>query len=127
MPYKDAPKPVSAIARELQVDAVIEGSVARDGGKVQITTTMIRGATGAVIWAQKFERDANDVLTLQREVVGTITSKVDITMRRASRRESRAPVRLTRSETLKCSWAVIMPPRPPRKACGGRCSISMPP
>ena len=80
MPYKDAPKPVPVIARELQVDAVIEGSVARDGGKVQITTTLIRGATGAIIWAQKFERDASDVLTLQREVVQTITSKVDITL-----------------------------------------------
>ena len=80
MPYKDAPKPVPVIARELQVDAIIEGSVARAGGKVQITTTLIRGASGAVIWAQKFERDANDVLTLQRDVVGTITSKVDITL-----------------------------------------------
>ena len=80
MPYKDAPKPVPVIARELQVDAIIEGSVARAGGKVQITTTLIRGATGAVIWAQKFERDAGDVLTLQREVVETITSKVDITL-----------------------------------------------
>ena len=46
MPYKDAPKPVPVIARELQVDAVIEGSVARNGGKIQITTTLIRGVNG---------------------------------------------------------------------------------
>ena len=80
MPYKDAPRPVPVIARELQVDAVIEGSVSRNGGKIQITTTLIRGVTGAIIWAQKFERDANDVLALQREVVETITSKVNITL-----------------------------------------------
>ena len=80
MQYKDAPKPVPVIARELQVDAVIEGSISRTGGKIQITTTLIRGVTGAIIWSQRFERDAHDVLTLQREVVQTITSKVDITL-----------------------------------------------
>ena len=80
MQYKDAPKPVPVIARELQVDAVIEGSISRTGGKIQITTTLIRGVTGAIIWSQRFERDAHDILTLQREVVQTITSKVDITL-----------------------------------------------
>ena len=62
MPYKEAPKPVPVIARELQVDASSKGGL-RAGGKIQITTTIIRGVTGAVIWAQKFERDANDVLS----------------------------------------------------------------
>ena len=69
-----------AIARELQVDAIIEGSVVRASDTVRITAKLIRGATGEIIWAQSFERDLRDVLALQREVARTIISKVDITL-----------------------------------------------
>ena len=68
------------IARELQVDAIIEGSVVRAGDKVRITAKLIRGTTGEIIWAQSFERDLRDVLALQSEVARTITSEVDITL-----------------------------------------------
>ena len=68
------------IARELQVDAIIEGSVVRAGDQVRITAKLIRGVTGEIIWAQSFERDLRDVLALQSEVARTITSKVDITL-----------------------------------------------
>ena len=79
MHYKNARKPVPAIARELQVDAIIEGSVVHAGDQVRITAKLIRGATGEIIWAQSFERDLRDVLALQREVARAITSKVDVT------------------------------------------------
>ena len=78
--YKDAAKPAPAVARELRVDAIIEGSVVRANDKVRITAKLIRGVTGEIIWAQSFERDLRDVLVLQREVARAITAKVDITL-----------------------------------------------
>jgi len=80
MHYRKAPKPVPTIARELQVDAIIEGSVVQASDQVRITAKLIRGVTGEIIWAQSFTRDQRDVLALQREVARTITSKVDITL-----------------------------------------------
>ena len=68
MHYKTAPKPVPAIARELQVDAIIEGSVTGADGQVRINARLVSGPTGEVIWAQSFERDLRDVLALQREL-----------------------------------------------------------
>ena len=49
-------KPVPTIARELQVDAIIKGSIVRAGDRVRITAKLIRGVTGEVIWTQSFER-----------------------------------------------------------------------
>ena len=80
MHYRKAPKPVPTIARELQVDAIVEGSVVQAGDQVRITAKLIRGVTGEIIWAQSFKRDLRDVLALQREVARTITSKVGITL-----------------------------------------------
>ena len=68
------------IVRELRVDAIIEGSVVRAGDSVRITTRLIRGATGEVMWARSYERDLRDVLALQREVARTISSEVGITL-----------------------------------------------
>jgi len=80
MPYRVAAKSVPSIARELQVDAIVEGSVLRASGQVRVTTKLISGTTGAIMWAQTFERDVRDVVALQREVARTITSKVDVTL-----------------------------------------------
>ena len=80
MHYRKQRKPVPTIARELQVDAIIEGSVVQASDAVRITAKLIRGVTGEIIWAQSFERNLRDVLALQREVARTITSKVDIAL-----------------------------------------------
>jgi len=80
MRYRNAPKPVPTIARELQVDAIVEGSVVQAGNQVRITAKLIRGITGEIIWTQSFKRDLRDVLALQREVARTITSKAGITL-----------------------------------------------
>ncbi len=80
MHYKTVQKPVSAIARELQVDAIIEGAVIRVRDRVRITVKLIKGVTGESIWTQSYERELRDVLALHREVARTITRKVDITL-----------------------------------------------
>jgi serine/threonine protein kinase/TolB-like protein/Tfp pilus assembly protein PilF len=80
MYYRNASKPAPAIARELGVDAIIEGSVARAGKRVRITARLTKGAGGEIIWAQSYERDLRDVLALQNEVARAIAREVDITL-----------------------------------------------
>jgi len=80
MQYKKARKPLSDIARELNVDAVIEGSVVRVGDTVRITAKLIRAATEQTLWARTYERDLRDILALQREVARSIANEVDITL-----------------------------------------------
>jgi TolB-like protein/DNA-binding winged helix-turn-helix (wHTH) protein/Tfp pilus assembly protein PilF len=76
MPYKRARKSVREIAHDLNVDAVVEGSVVRSGSEVRITAQLIQGATDHHLWAQSYERDAREVLTLQREVAAAIAQQV---------------------------------------------------
>ena len=80
MHYRKLPKPAPTIARELQVDGIIEGSVLQAGDQVRVTAKLIRGVTGEIMWAHSFTRDLRDVLALQREVARTITSEVEITV-----------------------------------------------
>ena len=80
MQYRTAPKPLAAIAQELRVDALIEGSVLRSGNTVRITVKLIRADTAEVIWAQSYERATRDVLALQENVARAISSEVGITL-----------------------------------------------
>jgi len=76
MQYKGAKKPVAQIARELNVDAVIEGSVLRAGDRVRVTAQLIAAVPERHLWARSYERDLRDVLSLQREIASTIADEV---------------------------------------------------
>jgi TolB-like protein/Flp pilus assembly protein TadD len=78
MSYKTTTKPLPQVARELNVDAVIEGSVLRSGDRVRITAQLIEGIDDKHLWANSYERDLRDVLTLQDEVARTIANEVNI-------------------------------------------------
>jgi serine/threonine-protein kinase len=80
MQYKKARKPLSAIARELNVEAIVEGSVVRAGDTVRITARLVRAGTEETLWAQSYARDLRDVLRLQSEVAKRIASEIDITL-----------------------------------------------
>jgi serine/threonine-protein kinase len=80
MRYKDTPKPLADIARELNVDAVVEGSVLQAGDRVRITVQLIRAATGQHLWADSYERDARDVLIVTDDVARTIAQKIEVTL-----------------------------------------------
>jgi eukaryotic-like serine/threonine-protein kinase len=77
MRYKGTQKPLPEIARELNVDAVVEGSVQRSGNRVRITAQLIRGATDQHLWAESYERDLRDILGLQDEVAHAIANRVE--------------------------------------------------
>ena len=78
MQYKGARKPLPDIGRELNVDAVLTGSIVRSGEHVRIGVQLIQAATGRNLWANSYERDLRDVLTLQREVTQDIVGEIRI-------------------------------------------------
>jgi TolB-like protein/DNA-binding winged helix-turn-helix (wHTH) protein len=80
MHYKGTRASLPQIARELGVDAVVEGAVLRAGQRVRITTQLIEASTDRHLWAATYERDLRDVLALQDEVVRAITNEVRITL-----------------------------------------------
>ena len=80
MQYKDVKKPLPEIARELNVDAVVEGSVVRVAGQVRISAQLIHASTDTHLWVESYQRDLRDVLTLLSEVARTIARQIEITV-----------------------------------------------
>jgi TolB-like protein/class 3 adenylate cyclase len=71
-------KPLPEIAKALNVDAVVEGSVLRVGDKVRITTQLIDALADKHLWAESYERDSRDVLALQGELASAIAKQINI-------------------------------------------------
>jgi len=76
MGYKNRRVPLRQIARELGVDAVVEGAVIRSGDQVRISAELIRASTDENLWAQSYDRAYGDILGLQREVAGAIAEEI---------------------------------------------------
>jgi TolB-like protein/DNA-binding winged helix-turn-helix (wHTH) protein/Tfp pilus assembly protein PilF len=76
MQYKGTRKPLPQIARELNVDAVVEGAVQLAGDRVRITAQLVDGATDEHIWAQSYDRELSDVLLLQSDVAHDIAQQI---------------------------------------------------
>jgi TolB-like protein len=76
--YKHSRKSLSEIAKELNVDAVVEGTVMRSGNRVRITAQLIRAPNDQHLWADQFERDMGDVLSLQADVARAIAAKIQL-------------------------------------------------
>ncbi len=78
MRYKAPSRSLPEIARALHVDAVVEGSVQRVGDRVRINARLIKASTDQQLWGRSYEKDARDILTLQREVARAIAGEVQI-------------------------------------------------
>jgi tetratricopeptide (TPR) repeat protein len=78
MRYKGTNKSLPEIARELNVDAVIEGSVQRSGGRVHVTARLIPAAADSPLWSRDYDRDLSDVLKLQSEVARAVADEIRI-------------------------------------------------
>jgi TolB-like protein/DNA-binding winged helix-turn-helix (wHTH) protein/Flp pilus assembly protein TadD len=76
MRYKGTKKGLPQIARELNVDGIVEGSVMRSGQRVRITAQLLRASTDQHLWAETYERDLGDVLRLQSQVAQAIAEQV---------------------------------------------------
>jgi TolB-like protein/DNA-binding winged helix-turn-helix (wHTH) protein/Tfp pilus assembly protein PilF len=80
MPYKGAQKTAPEIARALNVDGIVEGSVMRAANRVRITTQLVQAATDRHLWAESYERELQDVLSLQHDVAGAIARQIKVTL-----------------------------------------------
>jgi TolB-like protein len=85
MPYKGARKPLAQIARELNVDAVIEGTVLHSGNPVRITAQLIEANADKHLWAQSYEGDLRNTLALQNQVARAIAEQIRISLRFGTR------------------------------------------
>jgi len=78
--FKDTHLSVPEIARTLQVDAIVEGSVIRDGSRIRVHAQLIRAATDEHFWSEAYDRELRDVLSLQSDVAQSIARKVEVTI-----------------------------------------------
>lgn len=100
MRYKKTDKSLPEIARELDVDAVVEGTVQRSGDRVRITAQLIHGTTDKHLWGASFERGPEGVLALQKEVARSIAEQIRVTLtpREQARLASARPVNVKAHE-----------------------------
>jgi TolB-like protein/DNA-binding winged helix-turn-helix (wHTH) protein/predicted Zn-dependent protease len=80
MGYKGTHKTLSEIARDLKVDAVVEGTVLRSGDRVRITAELVQVATDRHLWAETYESPLGDVLALQSQVASAIVNEIRINL-----------------------------------------------
>lgn len=80
MRYKESLSSLPQISSELGVDALIEGSVARSGGRLRLTAQLVHGPSDRHLWAASFDRDLKDALKLQGELARSVAHEVNITL-----------------------------------------------
>jgi len=78
--FKSHPATIADIARQLNVGAVLEGSVRREGQRLRITVQLINAATGYHFWSHNYDRDFGDVLKLQTEIAEKVTQSLQVTL-----------------------------------------------
>ena len=98
MRYRGSDKPLPEIARELNVDAVLDGSTLRSGDQVRITAQLINAATEEHLGADRYERELRDVLSLQNEIVVAIAREIELQLTPAQDQTRLARARLVNPE-----------------------------
>jgi TolB-like protein/Tfp pilus assembly protein PilF len=78
MQYQGTKKPLPEIARELKVDAILEGTVQRSGDRVHITAQLVDAANDQHIWAKAYDRDLRDVLALENELARSVATEIQV-------------------------------------------------
>ncbi len=96
MRYKETDKPLSEIARELNVDAVVEGSVLRAEEQVRITAQLIVAAPERHLWAENYDRDFGDILALSSDVARAIAREIKVAVTPAEERQLTSARRVNR-------------------------------
>ena len=91
MQYKGVKRPLPDIARELNVDGILEGSVSRVGNRVHTTVQLIHAPSDAHIWAESYDRDLSEVIFLPEELSQTIAKEVKAAVSPPTRQRSISP------------------------------------
>jgi len=93
--YRGARQPLARIAKELGVDLVVEGSVARSGGRVRVTAQLIQASDDHHVWAETYERDLGEILAIQDSVAAQISQHIKMTVPAAATELSGAHGKVT--------------------------------
>ena len=80
MTFKDTKLSLPEIAKTLRVDAIVEGSVIREGSRIRVHAQLIRGASDEHFWSEEYEREVRDALALESDVAQAIARKVEVTL-----------------------------------------------
>jgi len=80
MRFKDTEQPLPDIARALGVDGILEGSVQRSSGRVRITVQLIHAPTDTHLWAESYERDTRDVISLEGEIAQAVAREIKVVL-----------------------------------------------
>lgn len=80
MSYKGTRKPLPQIARELNVDAVVEGTLRRSGNRIRITTELIQAATDRHLWVETYDTELADILSTEADVVRAVAKEIRVTL-----------------------------------------------
>jgi TolB-like protein/DNA-binding winged helix-turn-helix (wHTH) protein/Tfp pilus assembly protein PilF len=94
--YKKSDKTIPEIAHELNVDGIVEGTVQRSGDRVRITAQLIHGPSDKHLWANSYERDARNVLSMESEIAAAIANQIQtkLTPEQAARLINGRPINL---------------------------------
>ena len=84
--FKGQNVPVESIARQLRVQAILEGSIRRDGNRLRITATLIDATDNAVLWSDSFERTDSSIFAIQDEISGAIVNALSLKLAGKSER-----------------------------------------
>lgn len=85
MSYKNSSKPISQIARELEVQYVVEGSVRSWGDRIRVTAQLIHAQDQSHIWAHNYESDRKDILRVQSEIAEAISQQIRLSLSQEER------------------------------------------
>jgi TolB-like protein/DNA-binding winged helix-turn-helix (wHTH) protein len=96
LPFKRSSKTLPQIARDLNVDALMEGGIVRSGGRVRITAQLVAANPERHIWASSYEGDAGDIIGLQREIARAVAREIRATLSVASSAKWRAGSQIPR-------------------------------
>lgn len=111
MRYKKSDKTLPEIARELNVDGIVEGTVQRFGDRVRITAQLIHGPSDKHLWAKSYERDARNVLSMESEIAEAIANQIQtrLTPAQEARLASVRPVNMKAFEAyLQGNYHVVL-------------------
>lgn len=85
--FKDSREPPAQIAKALNVDHLLQGSVRRSGQRVRITTRLVEAATDRQLWAETFERDFRDIFAIEDEIALSVSSALQVRLVNANSRQ----------------------------------------
>jgi len=91
MAFKRSRKSVAEIARQLGVQAVVEGTIARSGDRMRVTARLVDAATDRSLWSERYDRAAADILTIQADVAASVGEAIRINITPQERRKLSTP------------------------------------